>query len=173
MGSLASIGSLGAWLGGCTVGPAYHLPMVLMIIGGDKAQQIQTHPILSEYAQVFEALLTRPDSRLMVIGYGFRDHHINRVIARAVYEHGLQFFVICPEGPKVATTLRSEVHPGAVLAAFGYDLEHVFERGCVGFSTRNLRETFGRPHRCLQDRLQQSLSFAVGCSIQTSWVTSL
>jgi hypothetical protein len=106
----------------------------LMIIGGDKAQLIQTHPILSEYAKVFEALLTRPDSRLMVIGYGFRDHHINRVIARAVYEHGLQFFVICPEGPKVATTLRSEVHPGAALTAFGYDLEDVFERGCVGFS---------------------------------------
>jgi SIR2-like domain len=115
----------------------------LMIIGGDKAQQIQTHPILSSYAQAFEARLTRPELRLMIIGYGFRDHHINRVIARGVYEHGLQFFVICPEGAKVAETFRSDVHPGAALTAFGYDLKDVFARGCVGISTRKLSDIFG------------------------------
>jgi hypothetical protein len=115
----------------------------LMIIGGDKAQQIQTHPILSSYARAFEERLTGPPSRLMIIGYGFRDHHINRVIARGVYEHGLQFFVICPEGAKVAETFRSDVHSGAALAAFGYDLEDVFARGCVGISTRTLSDTFG------------------------------
>lgn len=114
----------------------------LLIIGGDKAQQIQAHPILATYARTFEAILMRPDVRLMIIGYGFRDHHINRVISRAVYEHGLKFFVICPDGAKVAETFRSEV-PGAALTAFGYDLEEVFARGCVGFSTRTLRETFG------------------------------
>jgi hypothetical protein len=115
----------------------------LMIIGGDKAQQIQTHPILTAYAQTFEANLTRSEARLMIIGYGFRDHHINRVIARAVYEHGLQFFVICPEGAKVAEAFRSDILPGAALTAFGYDLEDVFTRGCVGISTRKLSEIFG------------------------------
>jgi hypothetical protein len=79
----------------------------------------------------------------MIIGYGFRDHHINQVIARAVYKHGLQFFVISPEGAKVAETLRSDVHAGAALTAFGYDLEDVFARGCVGISTRMLRDIFG------------------------------
>jgi len=116
----------------------------LMIIGGDKAQQIQTHPILTAYAQTFEANLTRSEARLMIIGYGFRDHHVNRVIARAVYQHGLQFFVICPEGAKVAEVFRSTVHPGAALTAFGYDLEDVFARGCAGISTRKLSEIFGR-----------------------------
>jgi hypothetical protein len=115
----------------------------LMIIGGDKAQQIQTHPILSSYAEIFEAQLSRPESRLMIIGYGFRDHHINRVIARGVYEHGLQFFVICPEGAKVAEAFRSDVHPGAALTVFGYDLEDVFTRGCVEISIRSLSEIFG------------------------------
>jgi hypothetical protein len=115
----------------------------LMIIGGDKAQQIQTHPTLSAYAQAFEARLARPESKLMIIGYGFRDHHINRAIVRGVREQGLQFFVICPEGAKVAQTFRSEAHPGAALAAFGYDLEDVFARGCVGISTRMLCDIFG------------------------------
>jgi hypothetical protein len=115
----------------------------LMIIGGDKAQQIQTHPILTAYAQEFEASLMRTEARLMIIGYGFRDHHINRVIARAVYDHGLQFFVICPEGAKVAEAFHSDIHPGAALTAFGYDLKDVFAQGCVGLSTRKLSETFG------------------------------
>lgn len=115
----------------------------LMIIGGDKAQQIQTHPILTAYAQALEANLMRTEVRLMIIGYGFRDHHINRVIARAVYDHGLQFFVICPEGAKVAEAFHSDIHPGAALTAFGYDLKEVFTRGCVGFSTRKLSEIFG------------------------------
>jgi SIR2-like domain len=115
----------------------------LIIIGGDKAQQIQTHPILSAYVQAFETQLTQPDSRLMIIGYGFADHHINRMIAHAVYEHGLEFFVVCPEGSQVAKKFRSSVHPGAAMTAFGYDLEDVFSRGCRGFSTLNLRETFG------------------------------
>jgi hypothetical protein len=115
----------------------------LMIIGGDKAQQIQTHPVLSAYAQAFEGQLTSGETRLMIIGYGFRDHHINQVIARAVYKHDLQFFVICPEGAKVAETFRSHAHPGAAMTAFGYDLEDVFARGCSGFSTRRLSDIFG------------------------------
>jgi len=115
----------------------------LVIIGGDKAQQIESHPILSAYAQAFETHLTRADSRLMIVGYGFRDHHINRAIAQGVYQHGLQFFVICPEGAKVAEAFRSNIHQGAALTAFGYDLEDVFTRGCLGFSTRKLSEIFG------------------------------
>ena len=115
----------------------------LMIIGGDKAQQISAQPILTSYAEVFESTLMRPETRLMIIGYGFRDHHINRVIGRATYERGLKFFVICPEGAKIAETFRSSVHPGAALVAFGYDLEDIFARGCVGISTRKLSETFG------------------------------
>jgi hypothetical protein len=115
----------------------------LMIIGGDKAQQIRTHPILNEYAQVFEAHLAKPDTRLMVIGYGFRDHHINKVISRAVYQSGLKLFVICPEGSEVAKTFRSSAHPGAALAAFGYDLEDVSSKGLMGASRRSLREIFG------------------------------
>jgi len=115
----------------------------LMIIGGDKAQQIQSHPILSAHAAAFEAHLMQPESRLMVIGYGFRDHHINRMIVRAVYESGLKFFVICTEGAKVARVFRSDAHPGAALTAFGYDLERVFEQGCSGFSDRQLSEIFG------------------------------
>jgi hypothetical protein len=115
----------------------------LMIIGGDKAQQIHTHPTLRAYAKAFEERLMSPESKLMIIGYGFRDHHINRAIVRGVHEQGLKFFVICPEGAKVAQTFRSETHTGAVLAAFGYDLEELFSRGCTGISTRMLRDIFG------------------------------
>jgi hypothetical protein len=134
----------------------------LVIIGGDKAQQIQTHPTLSAYAQAFDERLTRPESKLMIIGYGFRDHHINRAIVRGVREQGLQFFVICPEGAKVAQTFRSEAHPGAALAAFEYDLEDVFARGCVGISTRMLRDIFGGLTAGLRITLQPTILLNIG-----------
>ena len=115
----------------------------LMVIGGDKTRQIGTHPILVEYAEAFDARLAQVDARLLIIGYGFRDHHINRAIERAVYANGLKFFVICPEGSDAAHTFRSSIHPGAALTTLGYDLADVFSRGLMGASRRGLGEIFG------------------------------
>jgi len=118
----------------------------LMIIGGDKARQIGAHPILVEYAQVFDHQLAQPDARLVIIGYGFRDHHINKAIAAAVYASGLTFFVVSPDGSDMAHIFRSPVHPGAALTTLGYDLSDVFAQGLTGASRRWLQETFGSDH---------------------------
>ena len=53
----------------------------LLIMGGAKHQEIGRHPILTWYKQRFETLLSQPNSRLMVIGYGFRDEHVNQAFA--------------------------------------------------------------------------------------------
>lgn len=36
---------------------------------------------------------------MFVIGYGFRDEHINEIIASSVKEHGLQLYVLSPQKP--------------------------------------------------------------------------
>jgi len=79
----------------------------------------------------------------MVIGYGFRDPHINQVIVDAVYQHGVELFIIDPAGRKLSQVLSSEVHAGASMAIHGYDLGEVFKKGLVGVSQRSLREIFG------------------------------
>jgi hypothetical protein len=84
-----------------------------------------------------------PDTRLMVIGYGFKDHHINKAISHAVYKHDLRMFVVSPQGRGAGKVLSAGPHPGEALAAYGYDLEGVFHRGLAGALQRLLSETFG------------------------------
>jgi hypothetical protein len=71
-----------------------------MILGGGKARAIERYPVLKWYAQVFAQCLSEPDARLMIIGYGFLDQHINDVLTQAI-ERGLQIFVIDQLGAEV------------------------------------------------------------------------
>jgi hypothetical protein len=112
----------------------------LLIIGGDKAAGIQSHEILSRYSQEFKRQLSQPGARLMVIGYGFRDPHINEVIAAAV-EGGLKFFLIDPAGSGLARSLNGTRQAGAIPATTS--LESVFETALIGASRRSLSEIFG------------------------------
>ncbi len=112
----------------------------MLIMGGNKIRDIQLSPVLSWYHEQFETRLYQGDVRLMVIGYGFRDTHINEVIMRAINERGLQMFVIVPEGGDLAR----RVNPTDQAAIReGTDLEATFERGLIGASRRSLREIFG------------------------------
>lgn len=112
----------------------------MLIMGGNKRQEIGLSPVLSWYHQLFEEHLYQADTRLMVIGYGFRDAHINEVIMHAVNDRGLKMFVIAPEGGDLARIVNP-THKAAIRA--GTDLEATFERGLIGASRRSLRETFG------------------------------
>jgi hypothetical protein len=76
----------------------------------------------------------------MVIGYGFRDAHINDTIIRNANEHGLQMFV-GSAGSDLARSLNPTRRVGHL--AVGMSLEEVFERGLIGASRRPLREIFG------------------------------
>lgn len=66
----------------------------LMVIGGGKDAQIQREPILRWYWEVFRRALTDGRHRLVVIGYSFRDSHVNAVIAAAVETAGLELVVL-------------------------------------------------------------------------------
>jgi hypothetical protein len=72
----------------------------MMVIGKDKADQISREPLLAWYMNIFKQVLSQKDRRLLVIGYGFRDKHINEIISKAVKNHGLKLYVISPEGPR-------------------------------------------------------------------------
>jgi uncharacterized protein len=65
----------------------------VMVIGDHKALQISSSPLLDFYHEAFEQVLQAGDVRLMIIGYGFGDEHINSVIASAVQQCGLRVFI--------------------------------------------------------------------------------
>lgn len=115
----------------------------LLIMGGDKVRDIQFHPILSWYFSQFEHYLAQPDTRLMVIGYGFRDTHINEVIVHAIRQHGLQLFVIDPAGADLARNVNPNRGLQVQIQGPPSPLEEAFAAGLIGASRRSLREIFG------------------------------
>ncbi|HAM38508.1 MAG TPA: hypothetical protein DCP53_03820 [Elusimicrobia bacterium] len=72
----------------------------LLVIGLDKERQIDNEPLLSWYYEIFKNILSQDDMRLLVIGYGFKDEHINTIIRDSVVNHGLKLFIINPESFK-------------------------------------------------------------------------
>lgn len=111
----------------------------MMVIGGNKVREIGVTPILSWYQKQFESMLSEPGTRLMAVGYGFRDEHINQIIARAINYQGLKLFVIAPEGAELAKA----ANPTSTATIYARsDMEEAFERGLIGASRRGLREIF-------------------------------
>lgn len=113
----------------------------LMVIGGEKASQIGLHGVLARNAAEFEGRLLAGDTRLMVIGYGFRDRHINDIIIRGVRERGLRFFVVGPDGAGLARKLNPTSQPQFIYVK--NELEETFDAGLIGASSRPLSGTFG------------------------------
>lgn len=111
----------------------------IMILGGGKMRAIAQYPVLQWYAQLFAEYLNQPESRLMVVGYGFRDEHINELLMQAM-RNGLQLFIVDPLGAE-ATSALNTLRPSDL----GYKLtplEEVTREALIGASRRTLSSTF-------------------------------
>lgn len=71
----------------------------IMVIGRSKNRQIENEPLLCYYYEVFKKVLSQTNRRLLIIGYGFGDEHINSVISNAVENYGLKIYILSPEPP--------------------------------------------------------------------------
>jgi hypothetical protein len=110
-----------------------------LVIGGNKVQAIVGTPILKWYQQEFEQRLYAGGSKLMIMGYGFRDEHINAAIVKGVSDHGLELFNVSPDGAGHARA----VNPTRNAMFHAKPLDDAFERGLIGASRRSLAEIFG------------------------------
>ena len=119
----------------------------VLIIGGAKEHAVGQFEILAWYAKCFENCL-ETSARLMVIGYGFRDTHINEALVRAGSK-GLDLFIVDPKGPSVVL----EDNPAATDS-----LKDFIKERLIGASRRPLEETvlrdrteFGKLNRFFAD----------------------
>jgi hypothetical protein len=101
----------------------------LLVMGGNKTASIGTFPVLARYQDEFQAMLSQPDSHLMIIGYSFGDSHINGVIQTAA-TNGLRIFIVDTFGvdvidkrntraqmPEPATSLMQSLMPRIIGAS--------------------------------------------------------
>lgn len=65
-----------------------------MVIGRHKEDKIKKEPLLNRYFETFKEVLSQGQRRLLIIGYGFGDDHINRVISNAVKNHELKVYIL-------------------------------------------------------------------------------
>lgn len=83
-----------------------------MVIGDGKTSQIATEPLLAAYLEVFKRVLSSGKKRLLIIGYGFRDEHVNTAIADAVDQDKLELFVMSPQSPSSLKALLDQAPCG-------------------------------------------------------------
>jgi hypothetical protein len=76
----------------------------------------------------------------MIIGYGFRDEHINCALVHAM-EVGLKIYIVDPAGPEIAGA-TNRVPKNAI----GYKpilVEEMVQQTLIGYSRRPFSSTFG------------------------------
>ncbi len=86
----------------------------VVVLGGGKAAAIERFPILRMNNAIFRRALKEKDARLLVVGYGFGDKHINEPINQAAAaRNGLAIWVVDPRGPReVMNAMR--IHGGSL-----------------------------------------------------------
>ncbi|MDP3298030.1 MAG: SIR2 family protein [Thermodesulfovibrionia bacterium] len=101
------------------------------VIGKKKENQIADEPLLSWYFDLFTQVLSKPDRKLFVIGYGFKDRHVNEVIASSINNSNLKLYVMSPSAQSEFLTNVGAVEHGETILKglsgyFPYTLLEVF-----------------------------------------------
>ncbi|MBI3307657.1 MAG: SIR2 family protein [Candidatus Omnitrophica bacterium] len=68
----------------------------LAIVGFKKKNSIEKHPLFKWYLEIFKEALAQRDQKLLIIGYGFGDDHLNEIIREAIKNSGLKIYIITP-----------------------------------------------------------------------------
>ncbi len=108
---------------------------MLLILGGNKEENIRKHQLLTWYHDLFRTDLGQRDTRLMIIGYSFNDAHINKAIIDATVEGNLELFIVDPLGVDVIDKRKSR-------ASSPTELMTRLSPAIVGSSRRQLLSTF-------------------------------
>jgi len=108
----------------------------LLIVGGTTSIDIARIPLLTWYHAQFRSMITKPNTRLMIIGYGFGDEHINECLQSAA-RASTKLFIVDVLGADVLDRrpahIRQTQGPTPLLSALRDSI--------VGASRRPLRDT--------------------------------
>jgi hypothetical protein len=103
-----------------------------LVIGRNKGGLIANEPLLREYFKLFQSALASGGKKILIVGYGFRDAHINEVLAQAVRDAGLKVYVLGTSSPEKwkAGVMQDEASGADIL------------RGLAGYYPYSLLEMF-------------------------------
>lgn len=113
-----------------------------MAVGINKPEAIDREPLLKWYSELFKEVVEGGNKKILIIGYGFRDKHINNVLFKGV-QNGLKLYIINPSSPdKCKQAMDEGIDPGnggylwdGVCGYFPYSLKQIFPAGQVTATT--------------------------------------
>ncbi len=70
-----------------------------MVIGKNKSELIEKEPLLKWYFDLFQKVIAEGNKKVLIVGYGFGDQHINTALVEGVEKYGLQIYVISTRPP--------------------------------------------------------------------------
>lgn len=111
-----------------------------MVIGKNKASDIDQEPLLKWYFEIFQNLIYEGGKKLLIIGYGFADNHINDILLKGVQEHDLNLYVINPTDPE---TFKNKLE-GKPAHLVSYEVSKYIKiwDGVKGYFPYTLRQIF-------------------------------
>jgi hypothetical protein len=112
----------------------------LLVLGANKSVAIQGQEVLRWYFELFRQSLAEP-VKLMVIGYGFRDLHVNEILLNSARAGHLKLGLIDPLGAR-ALDQNNNTRGGAIYVRS--DLDETLSPALIFTSNRALSETFGK-----------------------------
>jgi hypothetical protein len=71
-----------------------------MVIGKNKVMSIEQEPLLKAYLNIFKDVIKEGDKKLLIIGYGFGDQHINEILLEGIEKYSLKLYIITTTSPK-------------------------------------------------------------------------
>ncbi len=107
----------------------------LLVMGGNKTASISMFQVLARYQAEFQAMLSQPDTHIMIIGYSFGDPHINDTIQTAA-TNGLKIFIIDTLGVDVIDKRNARAQKTEPVT----DLMQALMPQIIGASRRPLNE---------------------------------
>jgi len=123
----------------------------MLVIGRNKEEAITNEPLLNLYFDVFKDVLSHGNIELFIIGYGFKDEHINKAIVGGI-NNGLTIHTLAPctqktlkEEITASDKLRSSAIIGALMGHYACTLNQLFpaDQSSTGYWSE-IRENYFR-----------------------------
>lgn len=103
----------------------------LVITGQRKIEKIKTIGLLNWYWDILRDVLSQGDAKVLIIGYGFKDKHLNEVLAQSIFEKNLKIYIVSPESfSSVRVTAKQ------------YQFNRALEKGLNGYFQTDLLDLF-------------------------------
>lgn len=122
-----------------------------LVIGKNKTELIDKEPLLKWYFDLFQKVIAEGDKKLLIIGYGFGDQHINKILVDGVEKYGLKIYIISTRPP---VELKTHFERG------GHYYALPILKGLRGYFPYSLREIFpANQSRTVHfDKIKESLT---------------